>query len=131
VAVLGLPNALASLCAAFAGQTGVEIDFVHDEIPPLPAEISTCLYRVAQEAIQNATKHSDSRDIVVKLTATADAIHLSVADSGRGFDQAGTGYNAGLGLVSMAERARSMGGRLTVRSAANQGTRIEASIPLR
>jgi len=131
VAVLGLPNALASLCAAFARQTGVEIDFVHDEIPPLPPEISTCLYRIAQEAIQNATKHSDSRDIVVKLMATADAIHLSVADSGRGFDQAGTGYNAGLGLVSMAERARSMGGRLSVRSAVNQGTRIEASIPLR
>jgi PAS domain S-box-containing protein len=128
--LLGLTKALSSLCAAFARQTDVEIDFVHDEIPQLPPEVSTCLYRIAQEAIQNAAKHSGCQLIGVKLSAGPDAIRLCVSDVGRGFDPTAAEYSAGLGLVSMAERARSVGGQLSVQSVVNQGTRIEVSIPL-
>jgi len=130
VALLGLTKALSRLCAAFSRQTRVAIDFDHGDIPPLPPELSSCLYRVAQEALQNATKHSQSPVISVKLTADAEAIHLCVADEGRGFDRTAAEHAPGLGLVSMMERTRSVGGHLSVQSAPNEGTRVEVSIPL-
>ncbi len=130
LALLGLTKALSRLCKAFARQTGAEIAFVSDDIPQLPPEVSTCLYRVAQEAIQNATKHSECTTIRVELSASADGIRLSVSDAGRGFDPTDAEHVSGLGLVSMTERARSVGGELSVRSAPDQGTRIAVSIPL-
>jgi len=131
LALLGLTKAISGFCRAFARQTNVEIDFVHDDIPQLRSEVSTCLYRIAQEAIQNATKHSGCHQIGVKLSAGSDVVRLCVSDVGRGFDATAPEYRAGLGLVSMAERARSVGGQLSIHSALNQGTRIEVSIPLR
>jgi PAS domain S-box-containing protein len=131
LALLGLSRALSRLCAAFARQTGVDISFAaNDDIPRLPQEISTCLYRVAQEAIQNAAKHSRSTHVRVELSAAPDVIRLHVSDAGCGFDPAIAERQSGLGLVSMAERARSIGGELSVTSAVGQGTRVEASIPL-
>ncbi len=129
--LLGLTKALSNLCEAFARQTDARIDFVHDdEMPRLPAEVETCLYRVGQEAIQNATKHSLCRRIDVELSAKSGAVRLCVSDAGQGFDPAAIEHNAGLGLVSMAERARSVGGQLSVDSAINRGTRIEVLVPL-
>jgi len=128
--LLGLRRALASLCGVFARQTGVPIDFVHDDIPTLPPQVDTCLYRVAQEALQNATKHSRCRLIRVELTAGANAIRLRVSDDGRGFDPAAAEHNSGLGLVSMAERVRAAGGELTVQAAVGQGACVAVSIPL-
>jgi PAS domain S-box-containing protein len=129
-ALLGLTKALSNLCEAFARQTGLRIDFVHDgEIPRLPAEVETCLYRVGQEAIHNATKHSQCQRIDMELSVTSGSIRLCVADAGQGFDPGATEHNSGLGLVSMAERARSVGGQLTLHSAINQGTRIEVLVP--
>jgi two-component system NarL family sensor kinase len=130
VALLGLTTALTRLCEAFTKQTSVEVDFTHDDISELPLEVSTCLYRIAQEAIQNATRHSQSQTIDVTLSADADVVRLCVSDAGCGFDQTSGGYAAGLGLVSMAERAGSVGGQFSVRSAVNAGTRLEVSIPL-
>ena len=109
--------------------TDVEIDFVHDAIPKLQADVNVCIYRIAQEAIQNATKHSQCRQINVTLTASADGVRLSIVDAGRGFDPGAAEHSSGLGLVSMAERARSVGGQLTLRSAVGQGTCVEVSIP--
>ncbi|HMF94042.1 MAG TPA: PAS domain S-box protein [Vicinamibacterales bacterium] len=127
---LGLKRALASLCREFARQTDVKIDFVCGDNPKLPPEIDTCLYRVAQEAIQNATKHSRCRAIRVELAARADAICLRVSDDGRGFDPTAADHNSGLGLVSMAERVRAAGGELAVQSTVGHGAQIEVSIPL-
>lgn len=129
LALLGLTKALSGLCEAFARRTDVEIDFEYDAIPKLAADVNVCLYRIAQEAIQNATKHSRCRQISVTLRASPEAIRLSVSDAGRGFDPGAAEHSSGLGLVSMAERARSVGGELTLRSAAGQGTRVEVSIP--
>ena len=130
LAHIGLTNALSRLCDEFAQQGSMDIDFHHDEIPELPSEVTTCLYRVAQEAIRNAEKHSGSRRVRVELAARSDSILLCVSDSGRGFAATSVECSTGLGLVSMAERVRSMGGALSVQSEVNRGTRIEASIPL-
>lgn len=129
LALLGVTKALSSLCAAFARQTNVSIDFACDDIPQLSPEVNTCLYRVAQEAIQNAAKHSRCDTIRVELRMTSDGVRLCVSDAGQGFDVKAAQKNAGLGLVSMAERARSVGGDLSVDSAVNRGTRIEVAIP--
>jgi two-component system NarL family sensor kinase len=130
LALLGLTKALSGLCEAFARRTDVEIDFVHDEMPKLPADVNVCLYRIAQEAIQNAAKHSRCPRIRVELKAMPDAVRLCVSDAGRGFDHGAAEHSSGLGLVSMAERARSVGGTLFVRSAIDQGTQIEVVVPL-
>jgi PAS domain S-box-containing protein len=130
LAHIGLTNALTRLCDEFAQQGSMDIDFRHDEIPDLPSEITTCLYRVAQEAIRNAEKHSGSRRVRVELAARSDSILLCVSDSGRGFAATSAESGTGLGLVSMAERVRSVGGALSVQSEVNRGTHIEASIPL-
>ena len=129
--LLGLTKALSSLCEAFARQTDVTIDFIHDDaVPRLAPEVETCLYRVAQEAIQNAAKHSRCDRIGVALSIASGAVRLCVSDAGQGFDSAAAEYGSGLGLVSMAERARSVGGHISIQAEVDQGTRIEISIPL-
>jgi signal transduction histidine kinase len=130
LAVLGLTKALAGLCEGFVARTDAEIDFVHDDIPRLPREVSACLFRIAQEALVNATKHSQCLRIIVELSMLPDAILLSVSDDGRGFDPASAERGAGLGLVSMTERARSVGGQAVVQSAVGRGTRLDVTIPL-
>jgi len=130
LAHIGLTNALSRLCDEFVQQGSLGIDFHHDEIPELPSEVTTCLYRVAQEAIRNAEKHSGSRQVRVELAARSDSISLCVSDSGLGFAATAADCSTGLGLVSMAERMRSVGGALSVQSEVNRGTRIEASVPL-
>jgi two-component system, NarL family, sensor kinase len=129
LAYLGLTQAVASICGEFSRQTAIAIDFEHDDVPALPSDIATCLYRVAQEAIRNAARHSGSSRVRVQLTALPDSISLCVSDTGRGFDPGANGTGAGLGLMSMAERVRNLGGHLAVRSAIDQGTRVEATIP--
>ena len=129
LAFVGLTSALSTFCAEFGRQNGVEIDFNHDEMPDLPSAVKTCLYRVAQEAIRNAEKHSGSRHIRLQLAARSDSVWLCVSDSGRGL-RATEVESSGLGLMSMAERVRSVGGELFVRSDVDRGTSIEASVPL-
>jgi two-component system NarL family sensor kinase len=129
LAFVGLTSALSTFCAEFGRQNGVEIDFNHDEMPDLPSAVKTCLYRVAQEAIRNAEKHSGSRQIRLQLAARSDSVWLCVSDSGRGL-RATEAESSGLGLMSMAERVRSVGGELFVRSDVDRGTSIEASVPL-
>jgi signal transduction histidine kinase len=130
VALVGLTKALATYCADFGRQNGIQVDFKHEKVPDLPSTITTCLYRVAQEALKNAEKHSGAHRVHVELAATSDAVSLCVSDSGRGFSSAETESGPGLGLMSMAERVRSVGGELSIQSDINRGTRVEASVPL-
>jgi PAS domain S-box-containing protein len=130
VALVGLTKALATYCADFGRQNGIQVDFKHEKVPDLPSTVTTCLYRVAQEALKNAEKHSGAHRVQVRLAATSDAVSLCVSDSGRGFSNGESESGPGLGLMSMAERVRSVGGELSVQSAINGGTRVEASIPL-
>ena len=128
---LGITAAVRSFCRELSDQQNVEIGFSHEGVPSgLPKEISLCLFRVLQEALQNAVKHSGARHFKVKLLATSEDIRLSVHDSGRGFDQASEVASRGLGLVSMRERVRMINGELTIESRPNSGTTVKVRAPL-
>jgi PAS domain S-box-containing protein len=131
VELLGLVRALANFCKDFALRNSMEIRFVHPVPPSNPSpDVALCLFRVAQEAIRNVHKHSGVREALVELTEVSGALHLRVSDSGAGFDPASLDNAPGIGLLSMEERLRSMGGELAVQSTLGGGTTVEASIPL-
>jgi len=105
------------------------------DVPEIPAEVESSLYRILQEALSNAQRHARCRRVAVTLTFTAAHwLELRVEDDGRGFNPAAlppaAGKGHGLGLVSMRERAESVGGRFGVDSAPNAGTRVLAELPL-
>ena len=128
---LGIVIAGKSFCKELSDQQRVEIDFAHAGVPSdVPKEISLCLFRVLQEALQNAVKHSGARHFKVELLATSEDISLSVHDSGRGFDPAKEVASTGLGLVSMRERVRMINGELTIESRPNSGTTVKVRAPL-
>jgi len=125
---LGLAKALSEFCREFARLNEMEIEFVHHQVPPtLPKEVTFCLYRVAQEAVRNAQKHSGCPQVRVELTGDSNCIRLHVSDSGAGFDPASVQSDK-LGLISMSERLRSLGGELSVQSRPGHGTSIEARV---
>jgi PAS domain S-box-containing protein len=128
---LGIATAMRAFCHELSVQQNVEIVFDHDEVPrTLPQEISLCLFRVAQESLQNAVKHSGVRHFDVELRQTSDTIYLTVRDSGSGFDVSESLKTSGLGLISMAERLKLVGGYLSIDSQPQHGTTIHASVPL-
>jgi PAS domain S-box-containing protein len=129
---LGITTAMRAFCHEFSLQQDVEVAFSYDEIPrTLPQDISLCLFRVSQEALQNAVKHSGVRHFDVELRCASEAIHLIVRDSGSGFDAERPLKTQGLGLVSMTERVKLVGGRLTIDSQPLRGTTIRARVPLK
>jgi PAS domain S-box-containing protein len=128
---LGLVLGVSSFCAEFAEQQGIQVDFAHEDIPrSIPPDVALCLFRIVQEGLRNVKKHSGSSRAEVRLGGTRDELRLSVSDNGSGFyfDQSSTGI--GLGLRSMEERLRLVGGRLAVRTRPMEGTRIDARVPL-
>jgi signal transduction histidine kinase len=109
----------------------VEIDFTHDEIPkPLSNELSLCLFRVLQEALHNAIKHSKVQQFAVRLGCSANQLVLTVSDDGTGFDLQAATEKGGLGLISMSERVRLVSGRIAIDSRPMGGTRIYVRVPL-
>jgi PAS domain S-box-containing protein len=127
----GLARAAASFCKELADHQRVEIDFHSENIPKdLSKEISLCLFRVLQEALQNATKHSGSRHFQVSLSVESNEIYLTVQDSGSGFDPAEAMKGRGLGLTGMKERLKLVNGDLSIDSQRQAGARIHARVPL-
>jgi signal transduction histidine kinase len=127
--LIGLVAALKGLQAEMS-HSGVAIVFTHEGVPPsLPSDETVCLFRVAQEALQNAVKYSRAAHIALHLARTGDRLRLTVADDGAGFDVA-EAYGRGLGLLSMTERVEAIGGTITVESTPGAGTRVDASIPV-
>jgi signal transduction histidine kinase len=128
---LGLVEAIKIFCKEFAERQNVHIDFGSHDVPEmLRYEVSLCLFRVLQESLQNSAKHSGARNLEAQLWASSGQIHLTVRDSGRGFDLAAASRGAGLGLISMRERLKSVGGTLSIESQRGSGTAIHARIPL-
>ena len=126
------PPPPSSFCRELAGQSKVEIQFSHSGIPrSVPKEVSLCLFRVLQEALQNAVKHSGVRSFTVDLRGTEEAIELTVTDIGRGFEEQEAFTRDGLGLISMRERLQLVHGELSVKSKTGAGTTIHARVPLR
>jgi len=129
---LGIAAAMRGFCNEFGEQQKVEIDFETRDLPtPLSADISLCFFRVLQEALHNAAKHSGARHFEVRLWGTPDEIHLTVRDSGAGFDIREAKTGRGLGLISMEERLKILQGTLSIESQIQYGTAIHASVPYR
>jgi PAS domain S-box-containing protein len=129
---LGLEAAASSLCKEISQGKNVEIDFESENVPKtVPKEVSLCLFRVLQEALQNAIKYSGTGQFKVSLKGAGDEIHLSVHDFGVGFDPEKAMTGGGLGLTSMKERLILVGGQLCIESQRRLGTTILARVPLR
>jgi len=129
---LGLAGAASAYCAERSEQHNLDIDFHSEDIPKdLSREVSLCLFRVLQEAIQNAIRHSGSRHFDVSFSLTLSGmICLTVHDSGIGFDPIEALKGLGLGLVGMKERLNLVGGELSIQSQPGTGTTIHACAPL-
>ena len=129
---LGLPIALQQLMDDFAGRTGLKSTFRHEHVPPaLCRDLATCFYRIAQESLSNVARHANASRVEMELAWADHGLALSVTDDGRGFDRGKTGSApAGLGLVSMNERLRLVGGALEVTSSVRTGTTVRAWAPV-
>ena len=129
---LGLEVALRAFCRELAQARKVRIDFdARNVAASLTPDIALCLYRVAQEALQNVVRHSRAARATVTLAGHDGELALTIADDGVGFDVAAPTKHAALGLTNMRERVRLAGGLLTVDARQGAGTRIEAHVPLR
>jgi signal transduction histidine kinase len=127
--LIGLVSALETLRLELS-HSGIAITFTHENVPPtLSADVTLCMFRVVQEALQNAIKHSQGKEVSVHLAGSPNRLTLSVVDNGVGFD-ADVMWAEGLGLVSMKERLEAIGGSLEIRSSPGGGTRVEATVPL-
>ncbi len=128
---LGLVASLEGFCREFSGQYNVQVKFVHhDAGRKIPKDLALCLFRIVQEALRNVAKHSGGTEAKVVLSGLEDRIDLSISDEGVGFEPASAKGNFGLGLISMQERLRLVGGHLLVESEPSHGTRIHVRVPL-
>jgi len=127
---LGLAGAVRGFCREFSEKQKVDIDVQTDALPALSQDISLCLFRVLQEALHNSAKHSGGRHFEVRLWGTADEIHLTVKDSGVGFDREQATMGQGLGLVSMEERLKLVNGSFTIETQPGGGVTIHARVPV-
>jgi PAS domain S-box-containing protein len=126
---LGALAGMKSWCKEFGERQGMQIDFGQDVRSTLPQEVGLCLFRVLQEALHNAVKHSGVRRIEVQLREDAGEIHLVVSDLGRGFDWETAMQGRGLGLTSMQERVRLVNGTIDIQSKSMGGTTIHVRVP--
>jgi len=127
---LGAVAGMKGWCKEFGDRQGMQIDCRHDVRSTLPTEIGLCLFRVLQEALHNAAKHSGVKRIEVQLWEEPGEIHLIVSDSGRGFDVEAVKQGKGLGLTSMRERVRLVDGAFMIDSRPMSGTTIHVRVPL-
>ena len=127
--LIGLVAALDGLRRELSLQHELAIGFSHRGVPArVSRDVSLCLFRIAQEGLQNAIKHSRARAISVQLGAESGTLRLTVSDEGAGFDVEANGH-AGLGLLSMRERLDLVHGTMTIHSSPRMGTRLEVAVP--
>ena len=128
---VGLEIAIREHVAEFTKRTGLPVTFTAREVPgTLPPEIATALFRVMQESLQNVFKHAQATDVTVRLSGSSKGIGLSVRDNGKGFEvDSNQAQRAGIGLLSMQERARLLGGFSRIRPCSANGTKVCAWIP--
>jgi signal transduction histidine kinase len=128
---LGLESAAASFCREFSDLNKVKVEFISENVPKeLSPEISLSLFRVLQEALQNAAKHSGSTNLQVSLRGGTHEIKLEVRDSGIGFEPEEAIKGPGLGLTSMRERLNLVNGQLSIESQLGRGTTVHARVHL-
>ena len=126
---LGLVPALQRLVQEFSARHNIAIDFAHGPLPaPLPSDVALCLFRVTEESLTNIAKHSRAASAAVAVRVDGDGIHLTIEDSGRGFDGS-IERRHGLGFVSMRERLRVVSGTLRIESVPARGTTVTVWVP--
>jgi signal transduction histidine kinase len=126
---MGLIQALTALCRDFSESSGIAVTFEHSNIPGKPSKtVSLCLYRVVQEALHNVAKHARAKDARITLRSTYEGLEAKIIDSGVGFDRVQAGAAKGLGLTTIRERIRSIGGRCWILSSPGVGTAVKALI---
>jgi PAS domain S-box-containing protein len=127
----GLSTAASRLCRDLSMQHGVEIAFHAEDVPSdLPNDIALALFRVLQEGLNNAIKHSGGRQFIVTLIGSTGDVQLQVIDTGVGFDVEHARRH-GLGLISMSERLRFVNGEVSIDSQPGGGTTLRACVPFR
>jgi signal transduction histidine kinase len=124
----GLLEALHQRLGAVEKRAGVEARLVADQVIELPAVVEEGLYRIVQEALNNALKHATATAVTVHIHAQSGLVELEVIDNGQGFDPYALDEQGGMGVVSMRERAEKLGGRLAIVSAPGEGTKVKVSI---
>jgi signal transduction histidine kinase len=129
---LGLVPAVGALCKEFTAKQGIEVDFTSNEIPrSLYPDVALCIFRIAQEGLRNLKKYSGVEEAEVALRMTGHRLEISVRDEGRGFDLSELRQNEGLGIRSMEQRARLLGGEFEIHSEPGKGTTLKAWVPLK
>lgn len=129
---VGLEAAIRECVDEFSMRAGWATEIVVRELPAaIPLLQATCLYRILQESLQNAQKHAEATNILVRILCTRNGLGICIQDDGRGFDQLEKAARPkGLGLSSMAERVKALHGTFCVRSDAGMGTEVHAWVPL-
>ena len=128
---LGVAEAMRGFCRELSEQQKVEINFSHHDVPrTVSPEISLCFFRVLQEALNNAVKHSKATRFDVELCGQSETLSLSIRDAGVGFDAEAAIKGRGLGLISMQERLKLVNGELAIESQPHRGTAIHVRAPL-
>ncbi len=128
---LGLTAGVSALCKEFAAQQGIKIEDKLDSFPrSMDSVAALCIFRIVQEALRNVKKHSGAQRAQVILHLVDSTVHLSVYDQGVGFNRKELTKSAGLGIRSMEERARLLGGHFEIQSEPGKGTKVDACVPL-
>jgi signal transduction histidine kinase len=128
---VGLVAALQGYCEEFESEHGLAATFRADEdLGVVPIDRALCLYRATQEALGNVAKHAKARHVRVSVGRDHDDVRLTVADDGCGFDLAEARRRGGLGLISLDERVRLVGGQVTIRTGPQEGTEVRILVPL-
>ncbi len=129
--LLGLPDTARAFGEKRCADREVAFQFKVADLPKdLPGGVALALFRVLEEAVDNALRHSTAPRIVVWLRRAGDVIALDVVDEGIGFDPDKTAKDAALGLMAMRERLHPVGGECVIESRPGGGTRVRAFVPL-
>jgi signal transduction histidine kinase len=129
---LGLEASLRGMCREFEAPGKLKIDIHLDgDLSKLPEDVNLSVYRIAQEAVRNCAKHSGAGSVCLVLVRTDNELQLSVSDDGHGFDTSSRAVQEGLGFTSMHERARIVGGSISINSRTGHGTIVKVLIGLK
>jgi signal transduction histidine kinase len=129
---LGLVAGMSAFCREFAEKEHVQVDFTHENVPGgISGDVALCLFRIVQEGLRNVKRHSGTEKANVRIEWSGENLHLTLYDEGKGFDLGPLPVGGGIGIWSMQERLRLLGGRFQMQSHLMQGTRIDAWMPLK
>ena len=126
----GLAAALETRLYAVEQRAGLKTDFQVELEDHLPPEIEEGCYRIAQEALNNTLKHAEAQHVRVRISQTGQIVKLKICDDGNGFEPQSARKHGGMGLTNMQNRAKQLGGQLTIQSHPGEGTQIIVEVKI-